>query len=147
MEIDLSTTNCYVCGGFRLQLRMRGQNYMVAANRLHAALDLSLSIQLRGCHSLVKLELFHQELLRCHLTHLSYLHRVLNHHCTNAHSMLFFVEKPWQPKVVQFVSYFFFFLSIFLSFFLSKAHKCNALSYARVSVFLELFFFWKFLLQ
>lgn len=56
------------------------------------------------------------------------------------HSMLFFVEKPWQPKVVRFVSYFFFFLSIFLSFFLSKAHECNALSYARVSVFLELFF-------
>lgn len=112
-----------------MQLRMRGQNYMVAANRLHTALDLSLPIQFCGRHFLVKLELFHQELLRCHLTHLSYLHRVLNHHCTNAHirSMLFFVEKPWQPKVIRFVSYFFFFLSIFLSFFLSKAHEYNAL--------------------
>lgn len=58
---------------------------MVVANCLHATLDLSLSIQLRSRHPLVKLALFLQDFSRRRLTHFFYLHRVLNHHRANMH--------------------------------------------------------------
>jgi len=68
---------------------------MVAANRLHATLDLSLPIQLRGRYPLVKLELFHQELSRRHLTHFRYLHRVLSPSHKRPYSIsVFSAEKP-----------------------------------------------------
>lgn len=82
------------------------RNYMVAADRLHATLNLSLSIHLRGWYPLVELELFHQELMRRHLTHFRYLHRILNHHRINAYvrSVPFLRRKTSrQPEVTQFV--------------------------------------------
>lgn len=101
--------------GVQLRLRVRGRNYMVAADRLHATLDLSLPIHLRGRHPLVELAPFHQKLIRRHLTHFCYLHRVLNHHRTNTYirSVPSYAGKPrGNPRVARFAY-----------FFLSKARE------------------------
>lgn len=98
---------------------------MVAADRLHATLDLSLPIHLRGRHPLVELALFHQKLSRRHLTHFRYLHRVLNHHRTNIYVRQCFLTQENLGATRGYRVRFFYSFSFY--FFFSKAREYNAL--------------------